>query len=317
MMATCRIHKKHRPLSCLYLTTSGEHECNVGTLCNLPVRLGPAAPVQLPTPVQQVVVKVEPRATSFESPGVQPGPGVLSSASAASCAAWRAVRSSELMSAWFAAGSSKRPRWSNRSSSREVTELGDRPVAPWHKSDQGSKEDVSVQVVDEDCSSKGVELLQGQETPVLPSSPEVQVYHVTLYSKAESKKAAGFISSLGDVCQLEVDSLWNRTALGAWKHCGRHSKIRDVCRQSPHFESLQKSAVAFLENGKVNGIPNPGVGLICRDGIHMSVAAAEELAGTLQGLGFHVSIFHLSMQHWRPACRDGICEQCTVKRQGA
>ena len=274
----CRIHQTRRALSDLYLTSTGECECKPDRECKLPEREGPAEPAwQSPPALLRAAAKVKLgscKPTTTSSIDRIPRGSVA-------IALRRAAKNAEVVEESGASSSS-------RKRTREP--------------DQDYQEAAPTELVHHGVQESSAVLKPATGLP----------YQITIFSKAEWKKAVQFLGSFGSMLLLEVDCFWSQEALGAWKHCGRHSLIRQVCRQSSHLAGLQDSVVSFLMDAKEKGVLNPGVGFRCKDGLHMSVAVAEEVASILHQKGFQVSLIHVSQQRWRRVCRDDSCGMCPI-----
>ena len=268
--ALCRIHRVERLTHNVYLTASGEYECMPGATCPMPQRLGPAEPLL------QAKSKAVP--TSARRPGVPVAVAAGSPGVPVAVAAPRTARGSAA------------------SASRSA--IPAQPDLPHHshkRKQEGVLESVKF-------GARGNPDVKG---------PAYFKYPVGLYSRqAQLCTDPKFLNMFQTVQELDVDHLFGRVILPAWKHSGQSPGVQDAVRDTPQYRAEVNTALAHLDGAQSLGFRSAGLGFHCRDGTHVSVAFAEDLARILSEKGFDVSLFHLSADLWPPACRAGKCGCC-------
>ena len=143
-------------------------------------------------------------------------------------------------------------------------------------------------------------------------------FPVAVFSRGATFRAdPKFLEMFEVVTELDVDHLFSPSALPAWKHSGQSLAIRDSCCKGAGFQAALNTVLAHGQGAQGLGFRSAGVGFTCRDGYHVSVAVAEEIAAILAEKGFEVSLFHLCADQWRLACRQGTCGQCSGALQNS
>ena len=161
------------------------------------------------------------------------------------------------------------------------------------------QEEVSESVYFEACGNPDVK------------GPAYCKYPVGLYSRqAQLCTDPKFLSMFQTVHELDVDHLFGRVMLPAWKHSGQSPLVQDAVRDTPQHRAMVNTALAHLDGAQSLGFRSAGLGFHCRDGTHVSVAFTEDLARILSEKGFDVSLFHLSADLWQPSCKAGKCGVC-------